>query len=142
REGWLYLAGVLDVCSRRIVGWSMGHRLDRSLPSAALKMALAQRGKPQLHHSDRGAQYTSRDYLALLKGVTVSMSDVGHCYDNAMKESFWGKLKTECADRPFESRAAARLAVFEYIELWYNRQRLHSALGYLSPVAFEQSMTS
>ncbi|HYO88356.1 MAG TPA: IS3 family transposase, partial [Candidatus Limnocylindrales bacterium] len=137
REGWLYLAGVLDVCSRRIVGWSMGHRLHRSLPSAALKMALAQRGKPQLHHSDRGAQYTSRDYLALLKGVTVSMSDVGHCYDNAMKESFWGKLKTECADRPFESRAAARLALFEYIELWYNRQRRHSALGYLSPVAFE-----
>lgn len=141
REGWLYLAGVLDVFSRRIVGWSMGSRLDRSLPSAALKMALLQRGKPELHHSDRGAQYTSHDYLALLEGVTLSMSGAGQCYDNAMKESFWGKLKTECADRPFSSRAAARRAVFEYIELWYNRQRRHSALGYLSPVAFEQAMT-
>jgi transposase InsO family protein len=140
-EGWLYLAGVLDVFSRRIVGWSMSERLDRWLPSAALRMALEQRGKPGLHHSDRGSQYTSRDYLALLKDVTVSMSGVGHCYDNAMKESFWGKLKTECADHPFESRAVARLALFEYIELWYNRQRLHSALGYLSPVAFEQTMS-
>jgi len=142
REGWLYLAGVLDVFSRRIVGWSMSDRLDRSLPCAALNMALEQRGKPALHHSDRGSQYTSADYLALLKGVTLSMSGVDHCYDNAMKESFWGKLKTECADRPFASRAAARLAVFEYVELWYNRQRLHSALGYLSPVDFELAMTS
>jgi transposase InsO family protein len=141
-EGWLYLAGVLDVFSRRLVGWSMSERLDLSLPSAALRMALAQRGKPGLHHSDRGSQYTSRDYLTLLKEVTLSMSGVGNCYDNAMKESFWGQLKTECADRPFASRAAARLALFEYIELWYNRQRLHSALGYLSPVDFELAMTS
>jgi putative transposase len=138
RQGWLYLAGVLDVFSRRIVGWSMGEHLDKSLALDALKMALRQRGKPQLHHSDQGSQYTSHDYLALLPGVTVSMSGVGRCYDNAMKESFWGTLKTECADRPFPSRATARRALFAYIEIWYNRQRRHSALGYLSPAAFEQ----
>jgi transposase InsO family protein len=142
REGWLYLAGVLDVFSRRIVGWSMSQRLDKTLAVDALTMALRQRGKPQLHHSDQGSQFTSHDYLALLAGVTLSMSGVGRCYDNAMKESFWGTLKTECADRPFPSRAAARRALFEYIELWYNRQRRHSALGYLSPVAFEQRLTS
>jgi len=142
REGWLYVAGVLDVFSRRIVGWSMSHRLDRSLPAAALHMAIQQRGLPELHHSDRGTQYTSGDYLHLLKGVTLSMSHTGNCYDNAMKESFWSTLKTECADRVFESRAAARLALFDYIECWYNRQRLHSALGYCTPVAFEQAFTT
>lgn len=139
REGWLYVAAVLDVFSRRIVGWSMSHRLDRSLPAAALQMAIQQRGLPELHHSDRGTQYTSGDYLQLLKNVTLSMSHTGNCYDNAMHESFWGTLKTECADRTFDSRAAARLAVFDYIECWYNRQRLHSALGYRTPVAFEQA---
>ena len=138
REGWLYLAGVLDTFSRRIVGWSMGERLDRTLACDALTMALAQRGKPRLHHSDQGSPYTSHAYLALLPDVTVSMSGVGRCFDNAMKESFWGKLKTECADQTFPSRAAARRALFDYIEIWYNRQRRHSALGYLSPVAFEQ----
>jgi putative transposase len=142
REGWLYLAGVLDVFSRRVVGWSMSERLDRSLPMNALKMAIQQRGLPELHHSDRGSQYTSAAYLQLLKQVTVSMSHTGHCYDNAMAESFWGTLKTECADRVFDTRAAARLAIFDYIECWYNRQRLHSALGYRSPVAFEQAMSS
>jgi putative transposase len=142
REGWLYLAGVLDVFSRRVVGWSMSERLDRSLPMNALKMAIQQRGLPELHHSDRGSQYTSAAYLQLLKQVTVSMSHTGHCYDNAMAESFWGTLKTECADRVFDTRAAARLALFDYIECWYNRQRLHSALGYRSPVAFEQAMSS
>ena len=139
REGWLYVAAVLDVFSRRIVGWSMSHRLDRALPAAALQMAIQQRGLPELHHSDRGTQYTSGDYLQLLKNVTLSMSHTGNCYDNAMHESFWGTLKTECADRTFDSRAAARLAVFDYIECWYNRQRLHSALGYRTPVAFEQA---
>lgn len=139
REGWLYLAGVLDVFSRRIVGWSMSTRLDQTLPGDALQMAIQQRGRPRLHHSDRGAQYTSAEYLRLLTGVTLSMSRTGHCYDNAMHESFWGTLKTECADHPFPTRAAARLALFDYIECWYNRQRLHSALGYRSPVAFEQA---
>lgn len=140
REGFVYLAGVQDVCSRRIVGWAMSERHDDSLTCNALQMALLQRGRPELHHSDRGSEYTSADYLHLLEGVTVSMSHTGNCYDNAMKESFWATLKTECADRLFPTRAAARLALFDYIECWYNRHRLHSALGYLSPVAFELAM--
>lgn len=140
REGWLYLAGIQDAFSRRIVGWSMGEHLTKSLVCDAWHMAVGQRGTPRLHHSDQGSQYTSDDYLGLLETakVQISMSDVGRCYDNAMKESFWGTLKTECADRPFPSRAAARSALFEYIEIWYNRQRRHSALGYLSPCQFEQ----
>jgi transposase InsO family protein len=139
-EGWLYLAGIQDVFSRRIVGWSMHERPTKGLVCDAWKMAVGQRGAPRLHHSDQGSQYTSDDYLRLLERaeVTLSMSDVGRCYDNAMQESFWGTLKTECADHPFPSRAAARKAIFEYIEVWYNRQRRHSALGYLSPCAFEQ----
>ncbi len=140
REGWLYLAGVLDTYSRRIVGWSMSERLTKALVCGALGMALAQRGAPDLHHSDQGSQYTSHTYLALLQKVRiqVSMSVVGRCYDNAMKESFWATLKRECADHAFPTRAFARQAIFEYIEVWYNRQRRHSALGYLSPCAFEQ----
>jgi putative transposase len=140
-EGWLYLAGIQDVFSRRIVGWSMQERPTKTLVCSAWKMAVGQHGIPRLHHSDQGSQYTSNDYLRLLEQdhVTLSMSDVGRCYDNAMQESFWGTLKTECADHPFPSRAAARKAIFEYIEIWYNRQRRHSALGYLSPAAFEQS---
>lgn len=139
-EGWLYLAGIQDVFSRRIVGWSMSERLTKDLVCQAWKLAVGQRGVPRLHHSDQGSQYTSDDYLRLLEkdNVTLSMSTVGRCFDNALQESFWGTLKTECADRPFPSRAAARQAIFEYIELWYNRQRRHSALGYLSPAAFEQ----
>lgn len=139
-EGWLYLAGIQDVFSRRIVGWSMSDRPTKALVCDAWKLAVGQRGLPRLHHSDQGSQYTSDDYLHLLEQdeVIVSMSDVGRCYDNAMQESFWGTLKTECADRPFPSRAAARQAIFEYIELWYNRQRRHSALGYLSPAQYEQ----
>lgn len=140
REGWLYLAGVLDTYSRRIVGWSMSERLTEPLVCDALNMALAQRGTPDLHHSDQGRQYTAHAYLALLAKarVQVSMSAVGRCYDNAMKESFWATLKRECADHTFSTRALARQAIFEYIEVWYNRQRRHSALGYLSPCAFEQ----
>jgi transposase InsO family protein len=140
REGWLYLAGVLDTYSRRIVGWSMRERLTEPLVCDALRMALAQRGAPDLHHSDQGSQYTSHAYLALLEKaqVQVSMSAVGRCYDNAMKESFWATLKRECADHTFLTRASARQAIFEYIEVWYNRQRRHSALGYLSPCAYEQ----
>lgn len=139
-EGWLYLAGIQDAFSRRIVGWSMGDRLTKALVCDAWHMAVGRYGVPRLHHSDQGSQYTSHVYLKLLEAaaVQISMSDVGRCYDNAMKESFWGTLKTECADRPFVSRAAARQAVFEYIEIWYNRQRRHSALGYLSPADFEQ----
>lgn len=139
-EGWLYLAAIQDTFSRRIVGWSMGERLTRSLVVDAWKMARGRHGKPHLHHSDQGSQYTSTDFLALLEHdqVLVSMSGAGRCYDNAMQESFWGTLKTECADRPFPSRAAARRALFEYIEVWYNRHRRHSALGYLSPAQFEQ----
>lgn len=139
-EGWLYLAGIQDVFSRRIVGWSMSERPTKGLVCEAWNLAVGQHGVPRLHHSDQGSQYTSDDYLRLLEKdqVILSMSDVGRCYDNAMQESFWGTLKTECADHPFPSRAAARKAIFEYIEVWYNRQRRHSALGYLSPAAFEQ----
>ncbi|MBK9125338.1 MAG: IS3 family transposase [Chloroflexi bacterium] len=140
REGWLYLAGIQDVFSRRIVGWAMSDRPTKTLVCDAWRLAVGRRGAPRLHHSDQGSQYTSDDYLRLLENdqVTLSMSDVGRCYDNAMQESFWGTLKTECADRPFPTRAAARKAIFEYIEVWYNRQRRHSALGYLSPADFEQ----
>lgn len=140
QEGWLYLAGIQDTFSRRIVGWSMSERLTKALVCHAWQMAVGRHGTPRLHHSDQGSQYTSDDYLKLLEGaeVQISMSDAGRCYDNAMQESFWGTLKTECADRPFPSRAAARQALFEYIELWYNRQRRHSALGYLSPAQFER----
>lgn len=140
QEGWLYLAGIQDAFSRRIVGWSMSERLTKALVCDAWHMAVGRHATPRLHHSDQGSQYTSDDYLKLLEvaEVQISMSDVGRCYDNAMKESFWGTLKTECADRPFPSRAAARTALFEYIEIWYNRQRRHSALGYLSPADFEQ----
>jgi putative transposase len=140
QEGWLYLAGIQDTFSRRIVGWSMRERMTKELVCDAWRMAVGRYGTPRLHHSDQGSQYTSEAYLSLLETaeVQISMSAVGRCYDNAMKESFWGRLKAECADRPFPSRAAARKAVFEYIELWYNRQRRHSALGYLSPAQFEQ----
>jgi len=100
QEGWLYLAGIQDVFSRRIVGWSMNERMTKALVCAAWQMAVGQRGVPQLHHSDQVSQYTSDDYLRLLEqdNVLISMSNVGRCYDNAMQESFWGTLKTECAD--------------------------------------------
>ena len=135
-ESWLYLAGIQDMFSRRIVGWSMSERPTRTLICDAWKMAVGQCGVPRLNHSDQGSQYTSDDDLRLLEKdqVVLSMSDLGRCYDNAMQESFWGTLKTKCADRPFPSRAAARKAIFEYIEVWYNRQRRHSALGYLQPL--------
>ncbi len=140
REGWLYLAGVLDTFARRIVGWAMSERLTEALVCDALHMALVPRGAPDLHHSDQGSQYIRHDYLALLEKahIQVSMSAVGRCYHNAIKESFWATLKRECADNIFLTRALARQAIFEYIQVWYNRQRRHSALGYLSPCAFEQ----
>ncbi len=142
REGWLYLAVLLDLGSRRVVGWAMRATLDRGLPLEALEMALAGRqpARGLLHHSDRGSQYACGEYRALLAahGVTVSMSRTGNCWDNAVAESFFGTLKTELVEgADWMTRAAARAAVFEYLEVWYNRQRRHSALGYLSPVEYE-----
>jgi transposase InsO family protein len=141
-EGWLYLAVVLDLFSRRIVGWAMADHMEASLVEAAWNMALAQR-HPQtglLHHSDQGRQYTSTTYQSALAAshCQVSMSRVGNCYDNAAMESFFATRKTECATQPFATRTQARSAIFEYIEAWYNRQRLHSSLGYLSPTEFER----
>ena len=140
-EGWLYLASVLDLFSRRVVGWAMDERMESSLVQSAWDMAVAQR-KPSaqlLHHSDQGRQYTSEAYQQALAscGCQVSMSRVGNCYDNAAMESFFATLKAECATGQFATRAQARSAIFEYIEGWYNRQRLHSSLGYLSPLEFE-----
>jgi putative transposase len=141
-EGWLYLAVVMDLFTRLIVGWSMADHLHATLVEQALLLALGRRQPTRdlVHHSDQGCQYTSdliRDLLAE-HPIQVSMSDVGNCYDNAPMESFFGRLKAECASAPFATRAHARLVIFEHIEVWYNRQRLHSSLGYLSPAAFEQ----
>lgn len=142
QEGWLYLAAVLDVYSRRIVGWSMSERLQEKLVEETLRMALGQRNSASdlIHHSDQGSQYTSEAYQALLQanGIQVSMSGVGNCYDNAMMESFFATLKTEGVVQGFATRLQARQTAFEYIEVWYNRLRRHSALDYLSPVQFEQ----
>lgn len=141
-EGWLFLAVVLDLYSRRVVGWAFGETLAAALPLAALQMALKHR-RPAcglLHHSDRGAQYASTEYRALLRahGVEASMSRVGNPYDNAAMESFFSTLKIECLHRQeLATRAQARAVVFEYLEVFFNRQRLHSALGYQSPVDYE-----
>jgi len=144
-EGWLYVAGVLDRHSRRVLGLSFSARLDTSLPEAALRQALARRGGRHssglLHHSDQGVQYASASYQALLSthAITPSMSRKANCYDNAHMESFWATLKAEAiAGRTFTTRTQAQLAIFEYVETFYNRVRLHSALGYHSPVDYEQ----
>jgi len=140
-EGRLNLAVVMDARSRRIIGWSMSQRARSRLAQDALKMALMQRQTSAglIHHSDQGRQYTDREYQKLLKdhGIRVSMSRAGNCYDNAMIESFFASLKTECAYARFDSLNTARQAVFVYIERWYNRQRRHSALDYRSPVDYE-----
>jgi putative transposase len=142
-EGWLYLAAVLDLFSRKVVGWAMAASADETLVEMALHMALLQR-RPQaglLHHTDRGCQYTSHAYQALLAEmhITVSMSRKGNCWDNAISESFFGTLKSECVDLvSFQTRAEAKQTVFEFVECFYNRVRLHSSLGYVSPVVFEQ----
>jgi len=144
-EGWLYLAGVIDLCTRRIVGWSMADHMRSDLVADALRMAIGRRrpGKGLLHHSDRGLQYASDDYLHLLQshGMQVSMSGKGDCWDNAMMESFWATLKSELVNHEqYATRQEARRSIFQYIELFYNRKRLHSSLGYLSPEAFEASL--
>lgn len=141
-EDFLYLAGVMGLYSRRIVGWSMSDSMTTDLVERAFNAALLSR-KPALgllHHSDRGVQYTSGRYRELLasSGVEASMSRTGNCYDNAVVESFWGKLKTEMVyHEHFTTKHEARAAVFEYIEMFYNRTRLHAALDYLSPEALE-----
>jgi putative transposase len=142
QEGWLYLAGILDLYSRQIVGWAMSERNDTALALKALGMALLHRGAPKdvLFHSDRGVQYAAGDFRAALAqaGMVPSMSRKGNCYDNAFMESFWSTLKLELVyRRDFQSRRDARSQIFDYIETFYNRQRAHSALGSLSPVDFE-----
>ena len=143
QEGWLSLAVLLDLCSRRIVGWAVGRRLETSLVLEAWYRALASRGTaPRLHHSDRGSQYTSGVFQTELQrhGVQCSMSRRGNCWDNAPVESFFRTLKTEVADRPvWRTQRDAAHAVAAYIDGFYNRQRLHSALGYRSPAAFESA---
>jgi putative transposase len=143
REGWLYLVCVLDLYSRRVVGWSMSERMTKELVLAALEMALLQR-RPEadlMHHSDRGSQYASEAFQRLLRdeNITCSMSRKGNCYDNAVMESFFASLKKELVHQAdYQTRAEARHSLFEYIEVFYNQQRLHSALGYLSPAEYER----
>lgn len=145
KEGWLYVAGVLDACSRKIVGWAADAAMPTGLVARAFERAVAsQRPVPGLlHHSDRGSQYASDAYRELLlrHGVTASMSRAGNCYDNAKMESFWATLKTELIDgQVYATRAQAKSEIFRYIEVFYNRQRLHGALGFQSPVDFEHSL--
>lgn len=145
REGWLYLAVLLDAHSRRVVGWAMADHLRTALALDALTMALARRrpGAGLVHHTDRGCQYTAAAYREALaaRGVTASMSRSGNCLDNAMAESFFATLKAEIGDAQlWPNRAAARTAIFEWIEAFYNRQRRHSALAYQPPVAFEEDV--
>jgi putative transposase len=143
-QGWLYLAAVMDLYSRKIVGWATARHLKTNLPQAALQQAIRSRSPRAglLHHSDRGCQYASEDYrtaLASLKALP-SMSAKGNCYDNAAMESFWSTLKTEWLHRQrFQDQHQAQLAIFDYIETFYNPKRLHSALGYLSPVDYERT---
>jgi len=145
KEGWLYVAGVLDRYSRRVLGLAFSARIDASLPETALRQALTRRGQRAgrglLHHSDQGVQYASDSYQQILErqGIIPSMSRKANCYDNAHMESFWATLKAEAlSKRTFATRAQAQVAIFDYIETFYNRVRLHSALGYQSPVDFEQ----
>jgi putative transposase len=143
-EGWLYLAVVLDLFSRLVVGWSMSEHIDTQLVLGALEMALEGRQPPQglIHHSDRGSQYASAEYRQALasRGIQCSMSRKGNCWDNAVVESFFSSLKMELVYlTDFDTRHKARSALFEYIEVFYNRRRRHSSLGYLSPMEFERA---
>lgn len=144
-EGWLYVAGILDRCTRRCVGWAMGDSLHTALPLAAWRMAQTQQQPPPglVPHSDRGVQYASGRYRQTLQeaGAVCSMSRKGNCYDNATMESFWSALKRELvSQRHFATRDQARAAIFDWIEVFYNRVRLHSALGYQSPVDFQTKL--
>jgi putative transposase len=141
-QGWLYLAVILDLYSRMVVGWSMSGNCDEKLVERALDQALIRR-RPKaglLHHSDRGSQYTSRTYQLCLEqsGIHVSMSRKGNCWDNAVMESFFGTVKDECVGSTvYSSHDEARLALFTYMEVYYNRVRRHSTLGYVSPLNYE-----
>jgi len=144
-EGWLYLAVVLDLCSRRVVGWSMSSRLNTDLVLRALVMAVMLR-KPKdglIFHSDRGSQYTSNAFVKALKErqIVQSMSRKGNCWDNAPSEAFFSSMKNELMNgKAFGTRRAAQTAIFEYVEVFYNRQRLHSSLGYRTPVECEEGI--
>ena len=142
-EGWLYLATVMDLFSRNIVGWSMAERMTRQLVMDALTLATKRRNPPSglLHHSDRGSQYASDDYQALLSkyGMICSMSRAGNCWDNAPAESFFSTLKRELVfHNSYQSRSQARQSIFDYIERFYNRRRIHGSLGYLTPSEYEE----
>lgn len=146
-EGWLYVAAVIDLYSRRVVGWSMSATMTAQFVTDALVMAIWRRGKPRalLHHSDRGSQYTSEQFQRLMAdhGVTCSMSRSGNCRDNAAMESFFSSLKTErTARKTYRTRDEARADVFDYIERFYNTKRRHSTIGYLSPMDFERKAGS
>jgi transposase InsO family protein len=147
-EGWLYVAVILDLFSRLVVGWAMSASEDSELTELALRMAVARRhpGSDVLHHSDRGTEFTSERYQAALRELgieVVSMSRTGNCWDNAAMESFFATLAKECTNRVrFQTRQQARSAVFEYLECFYNPIRLHSTLQYVSPFAFEQAYQS
>jgi transposase InsO family protein len=143
QEGWLYLSAVLDLFSRRIIGWSLSHHMRESLVHDALLMAVGRRIPDDnlLHHSDRGSQYASKGYQGLLKqnGITISMSRKGNCWDNAVMERFFGSLKSERTDnKVYLTREQAKADVISYIEMFYNSQRLHSTLGYRSPMQYEK----
>ena len=141
-EGWAYLATVIDLASRRVVGWALADHMRTELVEDALTMAFANRAPEEgvIFHSDRGCQYTSRDFaeLARANGVVLSVGRKGECWDNAVAESFFATIKRELIDtRSWPTRTGLRRAVFEYIEGWYNTRRLHSTLGYLSPAQYE-----
>lgn len=141
-EGWLYIAVLLDLFSRRAIGWAMANHMREALVNEALQMALGRR-QPQrglLHHSDRGVQYASDNYQSALKavGITVSMSRKGNCWDNSVMERFFGSLKSECTDnKMYKTREEAKADIIDYIEMFYNSKRLHSTLDYVTPMQFE-----
>lgn len=143
QKGWIHLAIVMDLYSRRIIGWSMKNKVDQSLTQGALEMALSQREvhKGLIHHSDQGAEYTNHAYQNFVKehNMIVSMSRRGECHDNAVAESFFKSIKVELVkQQKFRTPEEARSAIFEYIEIFYNRKRLHSTLGYVAPVEYER----